>query len=114
MKTINTLKILTDNEKERNKQRKNTNEEQALLNKAHNFVETYVMPKININDLFDKVKIDNLLYDDMKATAVDMTIMLAQVNEDNKATLPKRKYNLFFCNINTSYNQNTNHYFNTI
>ena len=36
------------------------------------------------------------------------------VNEDNKATLPKRKYNLFFCNINTSYNQNTNHYFNTI
>ena len=65
MKTINTLKIMTDNEKERNKQRKNTNEEQALLNKAHNFVETYVMPKININDLFDKVKIDNLLYDDM-------------------------------------------------
>ena len=30
MKTINTLKIMTDNEKERNKQRKNTNEEQAL------------------------------------------------------------------------------------
>ena len=76
---------MTDNEKERNKQRKNTNEEQALLNKAHNFAETYVMPKINISDLFDKDKIDNLLYDDMKATAVDMTIMLSQVNEDNKA-----------------------------
>ena len=43
------------------------------------------MPKINISDLFDKDKIDNLLYDDMKATAVDMTIMLSQVNEDNKA-----------------------------
>ena len=85
MKTINTLKIMTDNEKERNKQRKNTNEEQALLNKAYNFVETYVMPKINISDVIGISKNDNLLYDDMKATAVDMTIMLAQVNEDNKA-----------------------------
>ena len=85
MKTINTLKIMTDNEKERNKQRKNTNEEQTLLNKAHNFVETYVMPKINISDVIGTSKSDNLLYDDMKATAVDMTIMLAQVNEDNKA-----------------------------
>ena len=85
MKTINTLKIMTDNEKERNKQRKYTNEEQALLNKAHNFVETYVMPKINISDVIGTSKNDNLLYDDMKATAVDMTIMLAQVNEDNKA-----------------------------
>ena len=85
MKTINTLKIMTDNEKERNKQRKNTNEEQALLNKALNFVETYVMPKINISDVIGTSKSDNLLYDDMKATAVDMTIMLAQVNEDNKA-----------------------------
>lgn len=85
MKTINTLKIMTDNEKERNKQRKNTNEEQALLNKAYNFVETYVMPKINISDVIGTSKNDNLLYDDMKATAVDMTIMLAQVNEDNKA-----------------------------
>lgn len=85
MKTINTLKIMTDNEKERNKQRKNTNEEQALLNKARNFVETYVMPKINISDVIGTSKSDNLLYDDMKATAVDMTIMLAQVNEDNKA-----------------------------
>lgn len=85
MKTINTLKIMTDNEKERNKQRKNTNEEQAFLNKAHNFVETYVMPKINISDIIGTSKSDNLLYDDMKATAVDMTIMLAQVNEDNKA-----------------------------
>ena len=85
MKTINTLKIMTDNEKEKNKQRKNTNEEQALLNKAYNFVETYVMPKINISDVIGISKNDNLLYDDMKATAVDMTIMLAQVNEDNKA-----------------------------
>ena len=85
MKTINTLKIMTDNEKERNKQRKNTNEEQALLNKAHNFVETYVMSKINISDVIGTSKSENLLYDDMKATAVDMTIMLAQVNEDNKA-----------------------------
>lgn len=85
MKTINTLKIMTDNEKERNKQRKNTNEEQALLNKAYNFVETYVMPKINISDVIGISKNDNLLYDDMKATAVDMTIMLAQVNEENKA-----------------------------
>ena len=85
MKTINTLKIMTDNEKEKNKQRKNTNEEQALLNKAYNFVETYVMPKINISDVIGTSKSDNLLYDDMKATAVDMTIMLAQVNEDNKA-----------------------------
>lgn len=85
MKTINTLKIMTDNEKERNKQRKSTNEEQALLNKAYNFVETYVMPKINISDVIGTSKSDNLLYDDMKATAVDMTIMLAQVNEDNKA-----------------------------
>lgn len=76
---------MTDNEKERNKQRKNTNEEQALLNKAYNFVETYVMPKINISDVIGISKNDNLLYDDMKATAVDMTIMLAQVNEDNKA-----------------------------
>lgn len=64
MKTINTLKIMTDNEKERNKQRKNTNEEQALLNKAHNFVETYVMPKINISDVIGTSKSDNLLYDD--------------------------------------------------
>ena len=85
MKTINTLKIMTDNEKEKNKQRKNTNEEQALLNKAYNFVETYVMPKINISDVIGISKNDNLLYDDMKATAVDITIMLAQVNEDNKA-----------------------------
>lgn len=85
MKTINTLKIMTDNEKEKNKQRKNTNEEQALLNKAYNFVETYVMPKINISDVIGISKSDNLLYEDMKATAVDMTIMLAQVNEDNKA-----------------------------
>ena len=85
MKTINTLKIMTDNEKERNKQRKSTNEEQALLNKAYNFVETYVMPKINISDVIGTSKSDNLLDDDMKATAVDMTIMLAQVSEDNKA-----------------------------
>ena len=43
------------------------------------------MPKINISDVIGTSKSDNLLYDDMKATAVDMTIMLAQVNEDNKA-----------------------------
>lgn len=100
MKTINTLKIMTDNEKERNKQRKNTNEEQALLNKAYNFVETYVMPKINISDVIETSKNDNLLYDDMKATAVDMTIMLAQVNEDNKAPNMLQDNEIDFINKN--------------
>lgn len=100
MKTINTLKTMTEEEKERNKQRKNNNEEQALLNKAYNFVETYVMPKINIYDVFGTSKNDKLLNADMTKTAVDITIMLAQVNEDNKAPNMLQDNEIDFINKN--------------
>ena len=85
MKTINVLKIMKEEENERKKQRKNKTEEQSLLNKAYNFTETYIMPKINISEIIENDKKYDFMYDEIRTTSAEMVIMFSQVNKDNKA-----------------------------
>lgn len=84
---INVIKKLNEENQTRAKKRKNTSEEQTLINKAHDFVNTYIMPKINIYDLIGTTnKKEEIIYSqNMTSSAVDMTILFAQVNEENKA-----------------------------
>lgn len=80
MKSINTLKIMTDNKKGKEKNRTNTSSESQKLEQVHKFIDSYVKPKIGILGL-NNYDVDNYV--------IDLTLALNDINvedltEDNQ------------------------------
>lgn len=100
MASINVFKKLLEEQQVRTKSRKNTSEEQELIRKAYSFVETYVMSKINIYDIFGDLKPNQakFLKDEMTSKGVDITLVLAQVKEDAPKIFQDKEYGFLSSN----------------